>query len=141
MYNSQIMANRVRELARTNNISIKDLMKECGLGENALSQAAKSEGGMKAKNLYAIAEILHCSVDYLLGRSDSLQSEISVKSNDNHGLNMGINTVEFAVPVTVAQETQLDENQQELLKRFRQLTYKEKLNFMQELVEKTEGNE
>lgn len=48
-----------------------DLQAKCDLGRNALSQAAKSQDGMKARNLFAIAEILDCSVDYLLGRTDN----------------------------------------------------------------------
>ena len=70
MYNSQVTAYRIKQLARDKNISINDLLTRCGLSKNVISQSSKSEEGIKAKNLYNIAEILNCSVDYLLGRTD-----------------------------------------------------------------------
>lgn len=71
MYNSQETACRIKRRAKEQGIAVLDLQAKCDLGRNALSQAAKSQDGMKARNLFAIAEVLDCSVDYLLGRTDS----------------------------------------------------------------------
>ena len=71
MYNSQETIFRIKQRAKEQGIAILDLQAKCDLGRNAISQAAKSQDGMKARNLFAIAEVLNCSVDYLLGRPDN----------------------------------------------------------------------
>ena len=74
MYNSQEMVLRIKQIAKIKGISILEMQEKCGLGRNAISQAAKSQEGMKSKNLYAIADYLDCSVDYLFGRTDDPNS-------------------------------------------------------------------
>ena len=71
MYNSQETIFRIKQRAKEQGIAILDLQAKCDLGRHAISQAAKSQDGMKARNLFAIAEVLNCSVDYLLGRTDN----------------------------------------------------------------------
>ena len=71
MYNSQETIFRIKQRAKEQGIAILDLQAKCDLGRNAISQAAKCQDGMKARNLFAIAEVLNCSVDYLLGRTDN----------------------------------------------------------------------
>lgn len=71
MYNEQETIFRIKQRAKEQGIAILDLQTKCDLGRNAISQAAKSQDGMKARNLFAIAEVLDCSVDYLLGRTDN----------------------------------------------------------------------
>ena len=71
MYNSQETIFRIKQRAKEQGIAILDLQTKCDLGRNAISQAAKSQDGMKARNLFTIAEVLDCSVDYLLGRTDN----------------------------------------------------------------------
>lgn len=74
MYNSQEVVLRIKQIAKIKGISILEMQKKCGLGRNAISQAAKSQEGMKAKNLYAIADYLDCSIDYLMGKTDDPNS-------------------------------------------------------------------
>lgn len=68
MYNSQSVAKRIKELAKTCNISVKQLLENVGLGFNTMSNMKTSMP--KADNLAKIADHLNCSVDYLLGRTD-----------------------------------------------------------------------
>lgn len=71
MYNPQVTHSRIKELSKNQKISIGEINKRAGLGENAISQLAKSQDGMITRNLYEIAQCLDCSVDYLLGRTDN----------------------------------------------------------------------
>lgn len=93
----------------------------------------------KQKNLYAIAETLECSVDYLLGRTDNPNSESKV-IKDNHGNNnnvaFGINATELPVTIVPA-DNNLGENERELLKRFGSLDYEQKIEIMQMIIEKS----
>ena len=70
MYNSQLVTERIKQVTKEKNVSMSQLNEICGLSKNAISSAGKSQEGMKAKNLYMIAEYLDVSVDYLLGRTD-----------------------------------------------------------------------
>ena len=74
MNNSQEIAIRIKELARTKNMQIGKLLEDCELSKNALS-SMKSGGFMpRLENLIKIADKLNCSVDYLLGRTSLGQS-------------------------------------------------------------------
>lgn len=71
MYDSSKTAEIIKNLAKSKQISIKDLLEGCGLSKNALSSMAVRGSWMQANNLAKIADYLDCSVDYLLGRTDS----------------------------------------------------------------------
>ena len=69
MYNSQDVAKTIKKLSKANNIPIKKLLEDVGLGFNTMSNMKTSMP--KADNLAKIADYLDCSVDYLLGRTDN----------------------------------------------------------------------
>ncbi len=71
MYNAQLTYDRIDEMSKLRGISIGKINEICSLSKNAISNAAKSEYGMKAKNIVLISEILDVSTDYLLGRTDN----------------------------------------------------------------------
>lgn len=71
MYNSTNIAERIKQLVKSNNFIIKDMLKECGLSKNALSTMTSGGSIPKSENLARIADYLNCSVDYLLGRTDN----------------------------------------------------------------------
>ena len=68
MYNSSFIAERIKILAKSKKILIKNMLKDIGLGFNTMSNMKTSTP--KADNLAKIADYLDCSVDYLLGRTD-----------------------------------------------------------------------
>lgn len=70
MYNSQEIVNRIKLQAKKKNISLRTMLPDLELGINILSQFAKG-GGMSSITLAKIADYLECSVDYLLGRTES----------------------------------------------------------------------
>ena len=114
-----------------------DLQAKCDLGRNALSQAAKSQDGMKARNLFAIAEILDCSVDYLLGRTDN--PNISTESYIG-GDNNGVQAIKNNGAVMINQSSkaeQQDEMTKELIKAFQSMSFTDKMEIMNAVLEKT----
>lgn len=44
MYNSQILCNRIRKLVKEKEIVQKEMLKNCGLNENALNQMSDKKG-------------------------------------------------------------------------------------------------
>lgn len=70
MYITQEIASRIKRQARVKRIAIKDLLSDCELGINAISEFSKGKQ-MSCISLARIADCLDCSVDYLLGRTDN----------------------------------------------------------------------
>lgn len=75
MYISTDVAERIKEMAKIRSISVKQLLENVGLGFNTMSNMKTSMP--KADNLARIADYLDCSVDYLLGRTDTPTVDIS----------------------------------------------------------------
>lgn len=123
MYNSQIVAERIKKAVKANNTTMDTLNTKCNLSKNAVSSASKSSEGMKAKNLYMIAEFLNVSVDYLLGRTDEPKG-ISIKAGDINGDN---NSLTDSNNINISEQKKLDEMSAELLKKFSQLSFDEKI--------------
>lgn len=69
MYNSSAVAARIKDMAKTRGITVKQLLEEAGLGYNMMTMMRTSMP--KADNLAKLADGLDCSVDYLLGRTDN----------------------------------------------------------------------
>lgn len=90
MYNSQNVAERIKELAQKKNISVKQVLSDIGLGFNTMSNMKTSMP--KSDNLAKIADYLDCSVDYLLGRTDDpkITGSTYINSNNN-SVNQAIN--------------------------------------------------
>ena len=72
MYNSPALANKIKEIAKLKNISLKDLLSDCGLGSNTMSHL-KHNKAIAFDSLAKIADYLDISVDYLIGRTDTPQ--------------------------------------------------------------------
>lgn len=69
MYNSSNTAIRIKELAKQRGISMRQVLIAAGLNYNTMTAMRTSMP--KADNLARIADILDCSVDFLLGRTDN----------------------------------------------------------------------
>ena len=78
LYNSPYVANRIKLLAKSKNISLKSLLENCNLGSNTFSHMLHGRS-MAFDSLAKIADYLDCSVDYLLGRTDVLEVNHSSK--------------------------------------------------------------
>lgn len=72
MYDTQIIAERIKERAKVSNFSMKEMFSDLGLGINTVSHLAKGQEISYLK-IAKIADYLECSVDYLLGRTDTPQ--------------------------------------------------------------------
>lgn len=82
MYNSQLISNRIDTLLSLQNVPKARLNEYCGISRNTFSQAKTRPNGLSAKILYDAANFLNCSVDYLLGRTDTPQLPISDLTDD-----------------------------------------------------------
>ena len=69
MYELHEISARIKQQAKSQNIPMKEMLRSCGLGINAVSEMAKGKA-MSCIALGRIAEYLSCSADYLMGRTD-----------------------------------------------------------------------
>lgn len=80
MYNSNDVATRIKQCAEEKKISIRQVLINAGLGFNTMT--AYKTSMPKADNLAKIADVLDCSVDYLLGREVQKKEPAAIFSDE-----------------------------------------------------------
>lgn len=70
MYVTQEIANRIKKQLKNQHKTSKDMLSTLNMGINTISELAKGKQ-MSCISLAHIADYLNCSVDYLLGRTDT----------------------------------------------------------------------
>lgn len=123
MYNSQDVAERIKELAQKHNVTIKQLLSDVGLGFNTMSNMRTSMP--KSDNLAKIADYFDCSVDYLLGRVDT-PNGIYFINNNNTTIN---GTQANVINNTPAEKP--DDLTEQFFNKFAELSFEEKIDTMQ----------
>lgn len=85
MYNSIEIAERIKQIARSQGVTVKNMLNETGLSVNTLQHMKTSMP--KTDTLALIADYLGVSVDYLIGRTEEdMRREIReqiIKSTPN----------------------------------------------------------
>lgn len=74
MYESLNIAETIKLRAKEKNISLKTMLSDLSLGSNTMSNM-RHDRMIAADSLARIADYLDCSVDYLLGRTDTPLTE------------------------------------------------------------------
>ena len=70
VYNSQDVANRIKETAYSRKISVTQLLADCELSKNTLSSMQSGGFLPRLEAICKIADRLDVSIDYLVGRTD-----------------------------------------------------------------------
>lgn len=70
MSNKQISTN-VKNLCRLKGISLNTLIKACGLSKSFIYDLEKRDKTPSTDRISLVADYFGCSVDYLLGRTDT----------------------------------------------------------------------
>lgn len=79
MLNQQIAAQRIKELAKKQGITVKKLLTDCDIGVNTVGKMANGTD-VTSQTLVKIADYLDVSVDFLLGRQKNNASEDDLRS-------------------------------------------------------------
>lgn len=92
MNNAQQIAFLIKQLTKDKNITIKQLLENCELNINTISELAKGKQ-LSYVNFAKIADYLGVSVDYLLGRTDTPNpstenNNVTLSSDQNRLLQM-----------------------------------------------------
>lgn len=70
LYNSLNIAEAIKFRAKAQDVIIKDMLIELGLGSNTISNMRHGRA-IASDSLARIADYLDCSIDYLMGRTDN----------------------------------------------------------------------
>lgn len=124
MYNSVEIAQRIKSVAKSKNIIIKNMLSECELSKNTLSSMLSGGSIPKSENLAKMADCLGVSVDYLLGRTEEPQTMNQV-NNGNIGNNSNVNI----------NKSNLSDTDSELITEFKKLTFTDKAKVMSLIAE------
>lgn len=91
MYSPQKIADEIKQLAREKGVSLKQMLSDCNLGINFISQIANGNA-VTYINLAKLADYLDVSIDTLLGR-DIPDSPIVLSYNGSNPLKQEISSI------------------------------------------------
>lgn len=74
------LIDRVKEVSKKNGLSLTDVAIKAGIGEKSIYAWTNREPTVAT--LQKVADVLHVSTDYLLGRTDELNHDSSKKTAD-----------------------------------------------------------
>lgn len=126
MYDVQSIASRIKKEAKTQKYKLSDMLKELGLGINAISQLSSGQE-MSYLTFASIADYLNCSVDYLLGRTDNPSMTCI---NGENGIQAVVGGAIENNTVTISPT---DEMTKEIALLLSDLTYRQKTELMKEI--------
>ena len=79
-YSSSDVANRIKTIAKEENISILTMLADCGLSKNTLSSMQSGGSWPRLDTILKIADYLDISMDELLGRKKQTPTDFSVEA-------------------------------------------------------------
>lgn len=138
MYNSQKIANRIRSTAKQQGKSLGEVLSNCELGKNTVSKIEKGND-ILTLNFAKIADYLDCSVDYLLGRTDSPEIAGGIHiSSGNGNVIAGGNANNITIS-NGSQKPDKDKEDMELMELIKSLPLKKRVKIISMIYEELEG--
>ena len=134
-YNAVSVKKRILSLFDTRGLKPYKILPQLGLSKNTLDGSNTSMP--KADTLAIIADYLETTTDYLLGRSDIPDINISVTQTDSIIESSQISVVN--TPEKNAPTKELDEITAELLGIFQSLDFKKKVKVMNFILKESEN--
>ena len=130
MYNAQFTADLIKELLLKKNITGKQMSTDLGLGVNTLSNIRR--GDVKSIEIFnLIADYLNCSVDYLLGRTDSPEVTGGAYINGNNNGIQAVSRDNSKLTVNGAAAPNKDTLTEQFMQKFERLDFDDKVDVMQ----------
>lgn len=129
MFEPVEIANRIKQIAKENNTTVKSICSDSGVGEKFVSNMGGKNGSYpQSDKITKVADYLHVSVDYLLGRTNSPTGTYSINNK---------NTTINGTQANVINNNVVSDNiTEEFFRLFEKLSFEEKLKVMQYVSEK-----
>lgn len=137
MYNSQEVAEKIKQTAKLKKISISKMLLDCELNKNTLFTMQSNGYLPRTETLGKIADYLEVSVDYLLGRTNE-KNLGSNNENSNIIESSNINNIQksFNNNSNFPQKILTDKRTEELIETIQSLSFSNYLkvcNFVEKI--------
>lgn len=127
MENTQIIAERIKQQAKNQNVHVKDVLEFIKVDRNLVNKLANGKD-TGTQNLLKIANYLGCSTDYLFGRVDNPTGSYFNGNNSVQLVNS--NNVGNNSSVTINDAQKQDTLTDEFIEIFGKLSFTEKVKVM-----------
>lgn len=135
MYNAQCTKDRIKNICKVKKVNMEQMLVDCSLGVNAIRQINDTKG-MASFSLAKIADYLDCSVDYLLGRTDSPTVSRNYINGDNNVQAIRTGNGDMTIHAEKQLSKGIDPTTEEFIKIFCDLDFDDKFEVMQLLMQK-----
>ena len=135
MYNEQETAFIIKQTAKIKNITIKQLLENCNLSINTVSELSKGKR-MSYISFAKIAEALDCSMDYLMGRTDNPNISGNYINGDNNVQAIRTGNGDMTIHAEKQLSKGIEPTTEEFIKIFCDLDFDDKFEVMQLLMQK-----
>ena len=133
-YVSSEVSEKIKRRLKEFGITAEEMLSELGMGKRTLQNYKASMP--KADNLAKIADYLDCSVDYLLGRTDSPTVSGNYINGDNNVQAIRTGNGDMTIHAEKQLSKGIDPTTEEFIKIFSDLDFDDKFEVMQLLMEK-----
>lgn len=136
MNNSQTTAETIELLAKSKGVSVSKMLADLGMNKNALFTMKNSGYLPRVESLCKFAEYFNVSIDFLIGRSDKPDMNTTVTQTGGFIESSPISVVN--APEKTAPVKELDEMTIELIRAFKALSFKDKMEIMNAVMKKSQ---
>lgn len=135
MDNTQV-ANRIKELCKLNGSSVSKMLEVCNIRKSLIYDLEKRNASPSIEVIGQIADYLNCSVDYLLGRTDSPTVSGNYINGDNNVQAIRTGNGDMTIHAEKQLSKGIDPTTEEFIKIFCDLDFDDKFEVMQLLMQK-----
>ena len=135
MDNTQV-ANRIRELCKLKGSSVSKMLEVCNIRKSLIYDLEKRNASPSIEVIGQIADYLNCSVDYLLGRTDSPTVSGNYINGDNNVQAIRTGNGDMTIHAEKQLSKGIDPTTEEFIKIFCDLDFDDKFEVMQLLMQK-----
>ena len=80
-YSTEVLAKRIKELSKNRGYTVVSVFQKAGLGKNTMPHIIDGSF-LKSNSLAAVADVLNCTMDYLIGRSEIIVPDESLSHEE-----------------------------------------------------------
>lgn len=135
MDNTQV-ANRIKELCKLKGSSVSKMLEVCNIRKSLIYDLEKRNASPSIEVIGQIADYLNCSVDYLLGRTDSPTVSGNYINGDNNVQAIRTGNGDMTIHAEKQLSKGIDPTTEEFIKIFCNLDFDDKFEVMQLLMQK-----
>lgn len=138
MSNAQV-ATRIKEICKVRGSSISKMLEVCSIRKSFIYDLEKRNASPSIEIIGQIADYLDCSVDYLLGRTDSPEIAGGIHISSGNGNVIAGGDANNITISNGSQKPDKDKEDMELMELIKSLPLKKRVKIISMIYEELEG--